>query len=126
MRASDFTSIGAINLLHGGYYQLRKSEWEKFDKDTIKANKAQLKVLSYCSCVITQMFFYLFKTSDLHSLKDRETNKNNGGTLNWAMLTLIIKNVAQVFYYQSKTNNLLLEEQQQLIDVLLKEQETHE
>lgn len=125
MRASDLTSIAFIDGAHKILYLLKEPEWKKFDEDTIKASKAQLKVLSYCSCVITQMFLYLFQTSDLYSLKDRKTNENDGGTLNWAMLTLIIKNVAQVFYYQSKTNNLLLEEQQQLIDELLKEQETH-
>ncbi len=41
------------------------------------------------------------------------------------MIVLIFKNVCQVFYYQSKTNKALLSEQQQLIDELLKEQESY-
>ena len=57
--------------------------------------------------------------------KDRKTNANDGGTLNWVMIVLIFKNVCQVFYYQSKTNKALLSEQQQLIDELLKEQESY-
>ena len=81
---------------------------------------------------------YLFQTQDIqdfHSLKegiknatktkDRKTNANDGGTLNWVMIVLIFKNVCQVFYYQSKTNKALLSEQQQLIDELLKEQESY-
>lgn len=125
MRASDFTSIGCINLCHTMLYQIKESEWKKFDKDTIRASKAQLKVLSYCSCVITQMFLYLSQKSNIHNLVDRKTNENDGGTLNWVMFTLIMKNVAQVFYLQGKTDKLLLKEQQELINELLKEQEPH-
>lgn len=138
MRASDLTSIAFIDSIHLLFYKLKENEWKKFDIDTIDATKTQLKVLSYCSCVITQMFLYLFQTQDIqdfHSLKegiknatktkDRKTNANDGGTLNWVMIVLIFKNVCQVFYYQSKTNKALLSEQQQLIDELLKEQESY-
>ena len=71
------------------------------------------------------MFLYLFKKENLYTLVDRKTNEDDGGTLNWIMLSLIIKNVAQVFYYQSKMNKCLLDEQQQIIDELIKEENTY-
>ena len=46
---------------------------ENSDIDTIDATKAQLKVLSYCSALFTQMFLHLFQTqrySRFHSLKE--------------------------------------------------------
>lgn len=137
MRASDFTSIGFINLTHGILYQLKKSEWENYSKDTIKASKAQLKVLSYSSCIITQMFLYLSHTPDIQDLptliqkfkdkestgtKDRLTNQNDGGTLNWTMLSLIALNVCKILKYQGEANKQLIKEQQELINELLKEQ----
>ena len=125
LRASDFTSVGFIRLTHSVLYRIKETEWKNFDKNTISATKAQLNVLSYCSCVITQMFLYLFKKENLYTLVDRKTNEDDGGTLNWIMLSLIIKNVAQVFYYQSKMNKFLLDEQQQIIDELIKEENTY-
>lgn len=125
LRASDFTSVGFIRFTHSVLYRIKETEWKKFDKNTISATKAQLNVLSYCSCVITQMFLYLFKKENLYTLVDRKTNEDDGGTLNWIMISLIIKNVAQVFYYQSKMNKLLLDEQQQIIDELIKEENTY-
>lgn len=125
LRASDFTSVGYIRLTHSVLYRIKETEWKNFDKNTISATKAQLNVLSYCSCVITQMFLYLFKKENLYTLVDRKTNEDDGGTLNWIMLSLIIKNVAQVFYYQSKMNKFLLDEQQQIIDELIKEENTY-
>lgn len=125
LRASDFTSVGFIRLTHSVLYRIKETEWKNFDKNTISATKAQLNVLSYCSCVITQMFLYLFKKENLYTLVDRKTNEDDGGTLNWIMLSFIIKNVAQVFYYQSKMNKFLLDEQQQIIDELIKEENTY-
>lgn len=125
LRASDFTSVGFIRLTHSVLYRIKETEWKNFDNNTISATKAQLNVLSYCSCVITQMFLYLFKKENLYTLVDRKTNEDDGGTLNWIMLSLIIKNVAQVFYYQSKMNKFLLDEQQQIIDELIKEENTY-
>lgn len=125
LRASDFTSVGFIRLTHSVLYRIKETEWKNFDKNTISATKAQLNVLSYCSCVITQMFLYLFKKENLYTLVDRKTNEDDGGTLNWIMLSLITKNVAQVFYYQSKMNKFLLDEQQQIIDELIKEENTY-
>lgn len=131
LRASDLTSTAFIASAHLLLYKLKENEWKKFDRDTIEATKAQLKVLSYCSCVITQMFLYLFQTQNIQVIKnnkktkDRKTNTNDGGTLNWVMIALIFKNVGLVFSYQRKTNKPLLSEQQQLIDELLKEQESY-
>lgn len=121
LRASDFTSVAFIRLTHQIFYKLKKKEWENFDTDVVKMTKAQLNIISYTSCIIVQMFLYLFQTKNIHLKTDRITNSNDGGTFNFIMFSLVLKNALQVSYLQSKTNKLLLNEQDQLIKELLGE-----
>ena len=121
LRASDFTTITFIDAIHRAYYQMKKKEWNQFDKENVKMTKAEMKIFTYSACILAQMSLYLFQKNDISSKNDRGTNETDGGTFNWPMFLLVIKNALVVSTCQKKTNELLLKSQFELIQSIKKE-----